>query len=292
MIGSTALAAGVSAPVLAQQAPANLLAAGSFEFESVSLRLPQLSPFPVVVGGWGSRSDDAGAAAATAIARGGLRALEITSRSESPAHVIQDAPLGSVGFIFRAAVQRSRGQQSISLQGEWDRMDPEADALVRLDLRAGAVRVTTAAGSWSVAVPLDDRDWHEFELHSDPRTGQVAVSVDGALRGLFPGAPVDIATTVVLGGQRGQSRSAFRYDELALLRLPEIELLALQGALAATGVPASIERRLRTAYAALLAGSSSMMAAELRAISRLLDPIQDAAARVQLSRLIELADHR
>ncbi len=288
-IGCATLAAGVAAPALAQQAPANLLAAGSFEFETVSLRLPEVSPFPLVVGGWGSRADDAGAAAATASARGGRRALEIISRSESPAHVIQDAPLGTVGFVFRAAVQRGRGRQSISLQGEWDRMDPDARALVRLDLRAGSVRITTAAGSWSVAVALDDRNWHEFELRSDPRTAQIAVNVDGALLGLFPGAPLNIPQTVILGGQR---RSAFRYDDLALLRLPEIELLELQEALAASGAPASIQRRLRTAHQALLTGSPGMMTAELRATTRLLDPVQDAAVRAQLSRLIELTNQR
>jgi len=293
VISSAALAAGVSAPALAQQAPANLLAAGSFEFESVSLRLPELSPFPLVVGGWGSRADDPGAATATAVARGGMRALEIASQADSPAHVIQDAPLGTVGFVFRAAVQRRRGQQSISLQGAWDRMDPDANALVRLDLRASTVRVTTVAGSWSVRVPLDDRAWHEFELRSDPRTGQVALMIDGALQGLFPGAPVDIPKTVILGGQRGQSRSAFRYDELALLRLPEIELLGLQEALAASGgAPAGVQRRLRAAHQALLSGSSSMMAAELRAVTRMLDPVEDGAVEAQLDRLIELVDRR
>ncbi len=292
VIGLAALLAGVSVPALAQQAPANLLAAGGFEFESVSLRLPELSPFPLVVGGWGSRADDAGAAAATAVARDGVRALEITSRAESPAHVIQDVPLGTVGFVFRAAVQRRRGQQSISLQGEWDRMDPDARALVRLDLRASNIRITTTAGNWSVPVALDDRDWHEVELRSDPRTGQVAVSIDGVLQGLFPGAPVDIPRTVILGGQRGESRSAFRYDNLALLRLPEIELLALRDTLAASGAPASVQRRFGSAHQALLAGSPGMMVAELRAITRLLDPVQDAGASAQLDRLIRLVNPR
>ena len=291
-IGAAALAAGSAGQVLAQQAPANLLAAGSFEQESVSLRLPELSPFPLVVGGWGSRADDAGAASVTAIARGGLRALEINSRADAAAHVIQDAPLGTVGFVFRVAVQRRRGQQSISMQGEWDRMDPEARALIRLDLRAGTLRVTTTAGSWTVPAPLGDRDWHDLELRSDPRTGQVAVSVDGALQGLFPGAPVDIPRTVILGARRGQSRSGFRYDDLALLRLPEIELLALRDALVAAAAPAGIQRRLQTAHQALLAGSASMMAAELRAASRLLDPVRDAGVRTRLDLLIELAEAR
>jgi len=291
-IGFGTLVAGVATPALAQQAPTNLLAAGSFEFETVSLRLPEVSPFPLVVGGWGSRADDAGATAATANARGGLRALEIMSRPASAAHVIQDAPLGTVGFVFRAAVQRRRGQQSISLQGDWDRMDPAARALVRLDLRASSARVTTNAGSWSVAVSLDDRSWHDFELRSDPRTGQVAVRVDGVLLGLFPGAPLDVPKTVILGARRGRGQSTFRYDDVALLRLPEIELLELQEALAATGAPASVLRRLRTARQALLAGSGAMLAAELRAASRLLDPVQDAGARAQLDRLIELADPR
>lgn len=292
VISLAALLAGVSVPALAQQAPANLLAAGGFEFESVSLRLPELSPFPLVVGGWGSRADDAGAAAATAIARGGLRALEITSRAESRAHVIQDAPFGTVGFVFRAAVQRRRGQQSISLQGEWDRMDPDAKALVRLDLRARNIRITTIAGSWSVPVPLDDRDWHELEVRADPRTGQVALSIDGTLRGLFPGAPVDVPKTVILGGQRGESRSTFRYDDLTLLRLPEIELLALRETIAANGAPDGVQRRLSVAHQALLAGSPGMMVAELRAITRLLDPVQNAGASAQLNRLIELVKPR
>ena len=292
VVGSAALVLGVSAPAVAQQLPANLLAAGSFEFESISLRLPELSPFPLVVGGWGSRADDAGAATATAIARGGLRALEIISRAESPAHVIQDAPLGTVGFVLRAAIQRRRGQQSIALLGEWDRMDPDTKALLRLDLRANTVRVTTAAGSWSIPVSLDDRDWHDFELRSDPRTGQIAVRIDGVLQGLFPGAPVDIPKTVILGGQHGQSRSAFRYDDLALLRLPEIELLELQEVLATSGASAGVQRRLRTAHHALLAGSSSMMAAELRAAWRLLDPVRDAVVQARLVALIELADRR
>lgn len=292
VIGFAALLAGVSVPALAQQEPTNLLAAGGFEFESVSLRLPELSPFPLVVGGWGSRADDAGAAATTAVARGGVRALEISSRADSPAHVIQDVPLGTVGFVFRAAVQRRRGQQSISLQGEWDRMDPDARALVRLDLRASNIRITTTAGSWSVPVALADRDWHEIELRSDPRTGQVAVSIDGILQGLFPGAPVDVPKTVILGGHRGQSRSAFRYDDLVLLRLPEIELLALREALSDGDAPAGIQRRLRAAHQALQAGSPGMMAAELRAVARLLNPVRNASVRALLDSLIELANRR
>ncbi len=290
--GCAALAAGVAAPALAQEAPVNLLGAGSFEFESVSLRLPELSPFPLVVGGWGSRADDSGAATGTDTAWNGLRALAITGRADSPVHVIQDAPFGTAGFVFRAAVKRRRGQQSISLHGEWDRMDPDARSLVRLDFRGGSVRVTTSDGSWSIPARLDDRAWHEFEVRSDPRTGQVAVGIDGVLQGLFPGAPVDVPRTVILGGHRGQNRSAFLYDDLAMLRLPEIELLQLEEDLVTRGASASIQRRLRTAHHALLSGSTSMMAAELRALMRLLDPSPTTLARGRVGSLIELVDPR
>jgi hypothetical protein len=284
------VAIGAAAPAFGQQEPVNLLAAGGFEFEGLSLRLPEVSPFPLVVGGWGSRADDA--SAATATGQFGQQTLTIFSDATHPAHVIQDAPLGTAGFVFRAAIQRDSGRQSIALHGDWDRMDPSADALVRVDLRAATIRVTTAAGSWSVPLRLDDGVWHEIDLQSDPRADQVSLRIDGVLQGSFPGAPATTPRTVILGGQRGATRSAFRYDDLVLLRLPEIELLALREGLAESGQHAAIQRRLDVAHQALLAGSSRMMAAELRAVARLLDAAADPATGARLDALIALAAAR
>ena len=55
----------VAAPAAAQEdrAVANLLVAGDFEADAISLRLPSVSPFPLVAGGWGVRSDETGATA-------------------------------------------------------------------------------------------------------------------------------------------------------------------------------------------------------------------------------------
>jgi hypothetical protein len=285
-----AFAAGGTLPAFGQESPANLLAAGGFEFEGISLRLPEVSPFPLVVGGWGSRADDS--TAAVAVTRDGRQALEITNDARRAAYVIQDAPLATAGFVFRAAVQRRSGRQFITLHGAWDRMDPEAAALVRLDLRAAVLRVTTADGSWVVPGQLNDGAWHELELVSDPRTNQVTLRVNGTLRGTFPGATNRVPRTVILGGHRGAAVSAFRYDDLVLERLPELELAALQQVLAEGDAPAAVQRRIDAARQAMFAGSPRMMAAELRAAGRLLEAVAPAATLDQLGRLLELVSAR
>jgi hypothetical protein len=283
----------VAAPAAAQEdrAVANLLVAGDFEADAISLRLPSVSPFPLVAGGWGVRSDETGATASIPAAAAGQRALEITSAAGETTFLIQDAPAGTAGFVFHASVQRDRGRQSIALFGPWDRMDPTAAALVRLDLRGRGLRVTTPAGTWSLGAPFEDGRWHDLQLTSDPRTDTIAIIVDDVLLASLPGAALTAPRTVVLGSGTEANRSAYRYDALALLRLPEIELAAIEDVASDAG----LLRRLRGARLALEAGSERMFAAELRAARRALETADEgfrAEIGAALDALIDLVETR
>ena len=48
-------AAAAIATLQADNEPENLVAQGRFQRAAVSLRLPSVSPFPLVAGGWGAR---------------------------------------------------------------------------------------------------------------------------------------------------------------------------------------------------------------------------------------------
>lgn len=281
------LAAAVVTPVVAQEAD-NLVVGGDFELEGVSLRLPEVSPFPLIVGGWGSRTDAPAAALTSRTAWSGAAALEITSTPDESAYAIQDTPQATPGFVFGIAVQRERGRQSIALFGEWDRMDPGADALLRLDLRSGAIRVHTPAGAWDFAATLGDGGWHSIEVRIDPRTEVGLLRLDDQPLGAFPTGTLEAPRTLVLGG-RARGDAIYRYDDVRLQRLPEIELNALIERVRSAGYGAA-ERRLEAAKAALAAGAPRMMAAELRAARRLIEGDADGAATRATNALLDLVE--
>ena len=90
--------------------PQNLIAQPTFESGAVSLRLPAVSPFPLVAGGWGARGDIVAITASTRSAFDGARSLQIDSRPEATAHLLQDVPLATRSFRLEFAVQRLRGR--------------------------------------------------------------------------------------------------------------------------------------------------------------------------------------
>ncbi|NKB89280.1 MAG: hypothetical protein GKS06_13765 [Acidobacteria bacterium] len=280
-ITAAALALGAASPALAQQA-GNLIVGGDFELEAVSLRLPEVRPFPLIMGGWGSRADVADAAIATSGARSGITALQIFSRPGEPAHAIQDVPLATPGYVFGIAVQRRQGRQSISLTGAWDRMNPGDENLVSLELRAATIRLRTPAGRWNVTSALSDGDWHDLELFVDPRRATVVLRIDGLSVGEFPSGRIEAPRTVILGSHGTNGASTFRYDDVTLRRLPEIELGDLQRLARASG-DTNLTRRLDAARLALDAGAPRMMAAELRAAERLVGQtdLQEIAVAVE-----------
>ena len=286
-LAASLLALAIATPAMAQEA-ANLVVGGDFELEGVSLRLPEVSPFPLIVGGWGSRTDAPAAALPSFAARSGAAALEISSTANASAYAIQDVPQSTPGFVFGIAVQRERGRQSIALLGDWDRMDPGADALLRLDLRSGAIRVRTPAGSWDFDASLADGRWHDIQVRVDPRTEVAVLRLDDQSLGAFPTGTIEAPRTLILGGN-ARGEAVYRYDEVRLHRLPEIELSALIERVRAAGNGAA-ERRLEAARTALAAGAPRMMAAELRAARRLIEGASDAASAAATADLLDLLE--
>lgn len=282
------------AALQADNEPTRLLVDGDFETGVVSLRLPEVSPFPLVAGGWGARTDGTDAIGLSREAFSGNRSLQIISRRDVPAHVIQDAPVATRGWVLDLAVQRLRGRQSIALLGEWDRMDPDAVADVRIELRAGGLRVMTARGSWQVTTALEPGVWTQLRVTADPRRDLLSIEVNGILAATVPGVPITAPRTLVMGGNPGGRGSRFRYDGARLQRLAEIELAELRLAVLRDADPTIVDfvqRRLESAAAALGRGAGHLAAPELRAAARLLSSGTEELAGGPLeTAALELAD--
>lgn len=258
----------------ADNEPHNLVRGGDFEREAVSLRLPSVSPFPLVAGGWGSRAVEARhVISTTRDTYSGNRALQIISPAATPAYVIQDVPVASRGFVFEIAVRLVRGEQSIAFLGEWNRMDPGAAAGLRIDLQADGMRIRGDRGDWYVDASISTDAWHHLLLASDPRSDQLAITVDGTLLASLPAVPVSAPQTLVIGGNPSRGVSRARYDEVRLLRIAELELAALRRS-ALRSVPEPhldyVMKRLDDAAWALSSGSDIFAAPELRSAARTL----------------------
>ena len=258
----------------ADNEPRSLVRGGGFERESVSLRLPSVSPFPLVAGGWGSRAVEARhVLSTTRDTYRGNRALQIISPAATPAYVIQDVPVASRGFVFEIAVRLMRGQQSIAFLSAWDRMDPAAAAALRIDLQADGLRIRSDKGDWHVDASISTDRWHHLFFISDPRSDQLTITVDGTLLASLPAVPTSAPQTLVIGGNPTRGVSRVRYDEVRLLRLAEVELAELRRS-ALRSVPETqvgyVMKRLDDAAWALSSGADGFAAPELRAAARML----------------------
>ncbi len=261
----------------ADNEPRSLVRGGDFEQQAVSLRLPSVSPFPLVAGGWGARAvQPQHVRSSTRDAYRGDRALQIISPAATPAYVIQDVPVATRAFVFEIAVRLVRGQQSIAFLSAWDRMDPAAPAALRIDLQADGLRIRGGDDDWVVEAPMSPDGWHHLVLESDPRTEQLGIRVDGTLVASLPAVPVAAPQTLVLGGNPARGVSRARYDEARLLRLAELELAALRRSVLRSVPGAQVDylmKRLDDAAWALSTGADSFAAPELRAASRMLTRI-------------------
>jgi len=273
LVVSALVASGALAAPAQDAAPRNLIAEPGFEGSAISLRLPAVSPFPLVAGGWGARGGDAASAGTTRKdVAAGNSALQVASAPDSPVHLIQDVPLATRSFVLQMHVQRRRGRQTVRLLSGWDRMDPDAKAAIALEMGARGARITTPDGSWKVDVPLRRGRWVKIGLLADTRDGQLQLRIEDQLVATLPGLPATAPQTLVLGGN-GQRPSLYRYDELSLLRLSEIELQQLRDALS-DALPASemdyLTPHLDAAARALARGSDRLATPEIRSLARLL----------------------
>ncbi len=261
----------------ADNEPVSLVRGGDFERQAVSLRLPSVSPFPLVAGGWGARAVEAQQVrTSTRDPYRGDRALQIISPAATPAYVIQDVPVASRGFVFEIAVRLVRGQQSIAFLSAWDRMDPATPAALRVVLQADGLHIRDGDNDWFLEVPISTDAWHHLLLVSDPRREQLAITVDDTLVASLPAVPAAAPQTLVLGGNPARGVSRARYDDARLLRLAELELAALRRS-ALSSVPGThvdyVMKRLDDAAWALSSGTESFAAPELRSALRALGRI-------------------
>jgi len=261
--------------LLAQEArpePADLVAHGDFETAAANLRLPEVSPFPLVAGGWGARGADPGQLTIVSDAAVGLRAVQLVSRPASPTHLIQDVPLGSGSFVLEFRAQRLRGRQSVRILGAWNRMEPETSDGLQLVLGAGGLRVRSDDGAWGIDWPETAGAWITLRLVADQRTDQLRIWIDDELHATVPGR-IERPRTLVFGGHAGTT-SRFRYDGIHLFRLAELELTELYD-LVERVVPADERRwvndRLDAASAALTRGADEIARPEIRAALRLIE---------------------
>ncbi|HJO03458.1 MAG TPA: hypothetical protein QGG47_05760 [Acidobacteriota bacterium] len=273
LVAAALLPASLALAVLeADNEPRSLVRGGDFEREAVSLRLPAVSPFPLVAGGWGARAVQARhVRSTTRDDYRGDRALQIISPAATPAYVIQDVPVASRGFVFEIAVRLVRGEQSIAFLSEWDRMDPGTAAALRIDLLVDGLHIHGKEDDWRVDTSITADAWHHLLFVSDPRSDQLTITVDGTLLASLPAVPAAAPQTLVIGGNPTRGISRARYDEARLLRLAELELSTLRRS-ALRNLPEAqrgyVMKRLDDAAWALSSGADRFAAPELRAAAR------------------------
>ncbi len=259
---------------------------GDFESGAVSLSLSPVQPFPLVVGGWGVRGERV-----TQIAVGrrqpfsGQHALRIVTSARRPAHLLQDAPVGTRSFALQVAFLRIKGRQTLRLVPTWDRNDPDLTDLaagpatgIAIELTPNGLRVNIDGETWRVDRPLEAGRWSRLSLVSDVRTGQLLLSIDDDLVASLPAVPALAPQTLILGGTNNTrglpGTSRYRYDAIELLRLHDVELAELlQGAQRSLpqDLSGSVMHRLESAVLALANGSPRLATPELRAASRIIE---------------------
>ena len=293
-LGTGAIAFALSA----DNEPRSVIRDGGFESGAVSLSLPWVDPFPLVVGGWGARGTRTPAMLTKpGLVFAGERAVRVVSRPARPVTLLQDVPLGTRGFVLRLALFRESGTQALRLLSHWERAGL-AEATTDLDIRftADELRISSSAGTFSVEAPLSSRRWVLLEFVADPRSGLVSVSIDDRRVAAVPGVPATAPRTLMIGGVDGLA-GRYRYDAVSLLRLADVELAALRRAAVATFDTPELPhlmKRLDTAAIALSRPAPDLAVPELRVARRILeaagraaqanDQIQvDSAARPQTS---------
>lgn len=267
------------AALFADNVPVSVLADGGFDDAELVLRLDDRVSYPLIAGGWGVRGSDGARVQAAGSAAGG-RALEIEAGPGDTAQAVQDVPLASRAFVLDIAFQRVRGRQRIELLSNWDRLRGHAADGVTFELAPAGLAVVTAAGRVELPVRLQPGAWVRLNVVSDPRDGQLRVSVDDQLVGVVPGVPASVPTTLLLGTADGRGRSLVRYDDIALFRLAEVELAQLRLDLQREA-PVDLSRhldRVEAAARALHDGAAFLALPEIRAVARALERGDGAAA--------------
>lgn len=285
----------------------NRVANGGFETGFLSLSLPLVSHFPLVVNGWGSRGATPEVIADSELAFEGEYALRLASRPRATAHLIQDLPLTTTSYRLEVAFLAESGAQEVRLLAEWDRQEPrDGRSALTLLLTPGGIEITTAAGRWDLLQPLEAGQWHRLEIVADARTGTQTVSLDGRTAMSLPGLPEVPPKTLVLGESGIGAASSYLYDGIRLTQLAETELAALRvDVMTSFAGPefTSVSGRLEAAAATLARGAPVLALSELSAARRMLamtrrdeqaeDTDLEASDRMlrALDALIELLQH-
>lgn len=253
----------------------NRVANGGFETGFLSLALPAVSRFPLVVNGWAARGIPAPLVTADArIPIEGAHALRLASAPRSPVHVLQDLPLSSTSYRLELAFQPQQGSQAVRLLSSWDRGDPGGGVVaLAVLLTPRGLEVTTPDGTWTFDQELAPLQWHWLEVVSDARTGVQTVTVDGATSMSLPGIAAEPPETLLIGEAGGPGSSTYLYDAVWLAQLPEAELAALRSEVSSSPTLSQthgLSSRLEAAAAALARGSTMLALSELEAARRLL----------------------
>jgi hypothetical protein len=265
----------------------NRVANGDFETGFLSLSLPAVSYFPLVVNGWGSRGTTPVVAADQDLAFGGTHAVRLTSSTRAPGHLIQDLPLSMTSYRLEVAFLAEEGAQEIRLLTDWDRGHPrDGQSALTLLLTAEGVEITTPAGSWDLVRPLEAGIWHELEIVADARLGTHTVSLNGLSLMSLPGLSQTPPSTLVLGESGVGPASSYLYDDIALAQLAEVELAALRVDVLTSVADSSLgnlSARLDAAASSLARGVPRLALPELSAARRLLAATRGSGGRAGTS---------
>jgi hypothetical protein len=250
------------------------VANGGFETGFLSLSLPVVSHFPLVMNGWGSRGATPAIVADPELAFEGEHALRLASRPRATAHLIQDLTLTTTSYRLELAFLAESGAQEVRLLADWDRQEPrDGRSALTLLLTPDGIEITTAVGSWDLLQPLEAGQWHRLEIVADARTGTHTVSLDGRTAMSLPGLPDVPPTTIVLGESGIGAASSYLYDGIRLTQLAEAELAELRmDVMTSFAGPefANLSERLEVAAATLARGAPVLARSELSAARRLL----------------------
>jgi hypothetical protein len=265
----------------------NRVANGDFETGFLSLSLPAVSYFPLVVNGWGSRGATPVVLADQEIASGGTHAVRLTSSTRAPGHLIQDLPLSMTSYRLEVSFLVETGAQEIRLLTDWDRGQPrDGQSALTLLLTPEGIEITTSAGTWDLLQPLEAGLWHELVIVADARLGTLTLSLNGISVMSLPGLSQAPPSTLVLGESGAGPASSYLYDDIALLQLAEVELASLR-AVALTSFADSrldnLSARLEAAASTLARGAPRLALPELSAARRMLAMTRGNAERAGTS---------
>ena len=271
----------IAATLSADNEPQNVVIDGDFERNGLSLTIDDGGPLPLMVGGWASRALD------TSALRYGPRAggsdnrwLQLSTPRGTPTNIVQDVALATRSYRLEARVQPLRGRQSIRLVSDWDRREPvSATPELELVVEDDRLVARTPAAVVEARMATPPGDWIAISAVADTRDDLVRVYVDGLLVATVPGLGARPPRTLVIGGD-GAARSRFRYDDVVLLRLAEIEIAEIRRlALRAVAEPdlAAVTGRLDSTVRALARSGTVFAGPELRAAARLVERLERSA---------------